>query len=155
MTGRIEFDVLGVPAPKGSGRAMLLGGQARYIASGSTANQRALKSWDTAVREAAALAVGERVAPPFMGAPLRVTMIWRMRRPTGHFHARGRRRGELKAGAPAWPIVKPDGSKLLRSTEDTLTGIVWDDDSRIVEWFLRKCYARPGAEGAHIVVEGL
>jgi len=151
----IAFDVLGCPAPKGSGRAMLLGGKARFIASGSSANQRKLKSWDIAVREAAVLAVGQVAAPPFLATPLRVTMIWRMVRPTGHYHLKGPRAGQLRARAPRWPTSKPDGSKLLRSTEDTLTGIVWDDDSRIVEWFLRKCYGRPGEEGARIVVEGL
>lgn len=155
MTGRVEFDVLGVPAPKGSGRAIMIAGRAQHVASGSDVNKRRLKAWDTAIREAAALAVGDRAAPPFLGTPLRVTMIFRMMRPTGHYHAEGPRRGQLKAGAPRWPIVKPDGSKLLRATEDTLTGIVWDDDSRICEWFLRKCYARLGAEGAHVIVEGL
>ncbi len=152
---RITFEVLGSPAPKGSGRAILVAGRAQHVASGSDVNARKLKSWDTALREAAALAVGNVSAPPFIGIPLRVTMIWRLARPRGHFHATGPRAGQLRATAPLWPLAAPDGSKLLRSTEDTLTGIVWDDDARLVEWFLRKSYARPGREGASITVEGL
>lgn len=155
LSPRIAFDVLGSPAPKGSGRAMMIGGKARHVPSGSNANRDKLKSWDTALRAAAALAVGCVEAPPFLNTPMRVTIVWRMQRPAGHFHKTGPRAGTLKSSAPLWPTSKPDGSKLLRSTEDTLTGIVWDDDSRIVEWFLRKAYALPGQEGAHILVEGL
>lgn len=152
--GRVVIEVLGSPAPKGSGRAILVGGVAQYVPSGSSVNARAIGAWDTAVREAAVRAVGTVDAPPFVGRALRITAIWRLRRPAGHW-GRGRNAGQLKPTAPAWPLGKPDGSKLLRCTEDPLTGIVWDDDSRIVEFFLRKCYARPGEEGARIVIEAV
>lgn len=144
--------VLGSPAPKGSGRAILRGGKAQYVPSGSNVNAEKLKAWDVAVREAAVSAVGCVSAPPFVAMPLRVTIVFRLRRPSGHYNTKT---GELKPSAPKWPITKPDGSKLLRSTEDSLTGIVMDDDSRFVEWFLRKCYASPGDEGAKIVVEAI
>lgn len=148
----VAFDVLGSPAPKGSGRAMLVGGKAQHVPSGSGPNAKAMKSWDSAVRASAVAAVGRVDAPPFVGLALRLTIVWRMRRPAGHYVAKGRNAGQLRPGAPRWPITKPDGSKLLRQTEDSMTGIVWDDDSRIVEWFLRKRYALPGWEGAHIEV---
>lgn len=146
----VVIDVLGTPAPKGSGRAMLVAGRAQHVPSGSDVNARAIRAWDTAVRGAAALAVGDATAPPFVGRALRMTAVWRMRRPAGHYGKSG-----LRPRAPVWPITKPDGSKLLRATEDSLTGIVWDDDSRIVEWFLRKTYATPGHEGATIIVEAI
>lgn len=130
---------------------MIVGGAAQYVPSGSGANARAMKSWDTAVREAAAQAVGTVDAPPFVDRAVRLTIVFRLRRPAGHYG----RIGALKPSAPAWPITKPDGSKLLRATEDSLTGIVWDDDSRVVEFFLRKQYARPGTEGASIIVEAM
>jgi Holliday junction resolvase RusA-like endonuclease len=148
------IEVLGSPAPKGSGRAILIGGKAQHVPSGSNVNARAIKSWDSAVRAAAALAVGSVDAPPFVDVALRVTMIWRLSRPAGHY-ASGKNAGQLKPRAPEWPIKKPDGSKLLRATEDSLTGIVWDDDARVVEWFLRKSYASPGNEGARIIVEAI
>lgn len=153
-SSRVVFEVLGSPAPKGSGRAMLVGGKAQHVPSGSSVNARAIKLWDSAVREAAALAVGQVDAPPFVDRPLRLTMTCRMRRPAGHW-GRGRNAGQLRPNAPAWPTAKPDLGKLLRTTEDAMTGIVFDDDSRIVECFLRKCYAQPGAEGARIVVEAV
>jgi hypothetical protein len=151
---RVVIEVLGSPAPKGSGRAMLVGGVAQHVPSGSSVNARAIRAWDTAVREAAVRVIGSADSPPFVGRALRITAVWRVRRPAGHW-GRGRRAGQLKPGAPTWPITKPDTSKLLRCTEDPLTGIIWDDDSRIVECFLRKCYARPGDEGARIIVEAI
>jgi len=41
-------------------------------------------------------------------------------------------------------LKKPDSSKLLRGVEDAMTGIVWHDDSQVVEANVRKRYARPG-----------
>jgi Holliday junction resolvase RusA-like endonuclease len=144
----VVIEVLGTPAPKGSGRAMMVGGRAVHVPSGSGVNARKLRSWDTAVREAAAACIGLATAPPFIGVPLRVTIVFRLTRPAGHWGARG-----LKPKAPPYPTTKPDLSKLVRSTEDTLTGIVFDDDSRIVSEVLDKVYAEPGREGATITVE--
>lgn len=147
----IVLDVLGTPAPKGSGRAMLIAGKARHIASGSTANQLKLKAWDVAVREAARAAVGNVTAPPFVGVPIVLAIEFRMQRPTGHWGT-GSRAGVVKPSAPSHPISKPDSSKLLRATEDSLTGIVWDDDSRVGLHLIDRVFARPGCEGATIVV---
>lgn len=148
----ITIEVLGTPAPKGSGRAMLLGGKARFIASGSTVNQRKLKSWDSALREAAHAAVGNVTAPPFVDVPLMLTIEFRMQRPAGHW-GKGKNAGRLAPSAPRYPATKPDSSKLLRATEDSLIGIVFDDDSRIVSTVISKVYAVPGREGATITVE--
>jgi Holliday junction resolvase RusA-like endonuclease len=145
---RLVIEVLGTPAPKGSGRAMLVDGHARLIASGSTVNQRQLRAWDTAVREAAAAAIGHVAAPPFVGVAVRLWVTFRLVRPAGHWGKTGVRRS-----APPFPSMKPDLSKLLRATEDTLTGIVFDDDSRIVAATLAKIWAAPGTEGATITVE--
>lgn len=148
MSGAVTIEVLGTPAPKGSGRAILIAGRARHVPSGSDVNAKKLRSWDTAVREAAALSVGHVTSPPFIGVPLRLRIVFRLIRPAGHWGKRG-----LRPKAPSFPTTKPDLSKLVRSTEDTLTGIVFDDDSRIVSAVLEKVYAEPGREGATIVVE--
>jgi Holliday junction resolvase RusA-like endonuclease len=145
---RIVIEVLGSPAPKGSGRAIMLGGKARHIASGSDVNAKRLRAWDTAVREAAAAAVGYVLTPTFVGVPLRLWITFRLVRPAGHWGKRG-----LRPGAAPFPTTKPDLSKLVRSTEDTLTGIVFDDDSRIVAATVVKVWAEPGREGATITVE--
>jgi len=150
----IVFDVLGTPAPKGSGRAMLIAGRARHVPSGSTANQRALKAWDVAVREAAADAigpVGPTAAPPYVATPLVLAITFRMARPAGHWGT-GRHAGRLRPSAPSHPISAPDSSKLVRATEDSLTGIVWDDDSRVGLHVIDRVFAVPGNEGATIAV---
>jgi Holliday junction resolvase RusA-like endonuclease len=144
----IELDVLGTPAPKGSSRAMLKNGHAMNVPSGSNVSRDKLKSWDVAVREAARSAIGDVTAPPFVERPLAVTIAFRMARPGSHFGKRG-----LRDSAPAFPAKKPDVDKLARATLDSLTAIVFDDDSRIVSLVVTKTWAAPGYEGASIRIE--
>lgn len=152
----IRIEVRGTPAPKGSARAMMVGGRPRVIASGSTVNQRQLKSWDVALREAAHAAIGERTAPPYVDEPLRLEIEFRMRRPASHYSKAKKNRGQLLPKfATAYPQTKPDSSKLLRATEDSLNGIVFDDDARIVDTHITKRYAAPGCEGATITVAAM
>lgn len=154
----IEIRVLGIPAPKGSGRAMMRGGKARHVPSGSDANREALADWGSALRgaaRAAMVAAGFSNRLAFSGTPIRMDVVWRMRRPQKHFHKAGPHSGQVRADAPFLVMDKPDSSKLLRSTEDILTGIVWDDDCRIAEHHTRKVYADPGLEGATIRVQAI
>lgn len=46
------------------------------------------------------------------------------------------------SGAPM--LKKPDVDKLTRAVFDAMTGIVWHDDSQVVETNVRKRYADPG-----------
>ena len=46
----------------------------------------------------------------------------------------------------------PDLSKLVRAIEDALTGIVWHDDSQVVETHSRKRYAEPGERPGAIIL---
>jgi Holliday junction resolvase RusA-like endonuclease len=155
----IEFTVLGVPAPKGSARAA----GNRVIPSGSPANREALVAWGQAMRGTARDAVMRhnirRGLPPetipFMGVPLRIKIEFRMPRPLGHIVRKGADAGTVKLTAPKWHTTKPDVSKLLRSTEDELSGLVMDDDARFSEELIRKIYAMPGREGAWIRIEQL
>lgn len=143
----IVLDVLGTPAPKGSGRAIMRGGRAIYVPSGSDKNKEELEAWDVAVKAAAHAALGDRELPLFVETALEVTIIFRLARPQSHYL-----RGVLRADAPRYSIRKPDASKLLRATEDSLTGLVYDDDARIVVPCPIKEYADPHPEGARIVV---
>lgn len=144
----ITLYVLGTPAPKGSGRAILIGGKARHVPSGSNTNRDALKSWDVAVREAALAAVGDVTAPPFVDTAIALTIVFHVKRPGSHY----RKDGSVKPSAPARPKTKPDWSKLARATEDSLNGIVFDDDARVCDAFVSKRWASPGREGATITV---
>lgn len=150
----ISFVVQGFPSPKGSMRAA----GNRVIPSGGPANRAAQADWGSALRSAASnalAALGSTGIIYFVGVPLRMTAIWRMQRPLGHYHQKGPNVGQLKKGAPKYPISAPDTSKLLRSTEDWLNKLVMDDDARIVETMMRKVYATPGQEGAWIKLEQL
>jgi Holliday junction resolvase RusA-like endonuclease len=151
----IAFDVLGSPAPKGSPRPVIRGGRAFLTPSHSATGQRRLKDWNSAVRAQAVDAIvdlGDSApsGPLFVGVPLAMELTFRMVRPAGHWGKRG-----LKPSAPSAPATKPDIDKLTRSTLDCLTGLVFDDDSRVVELVVRKVYADPGREGARIVVRAL
>jgi Holliday junction resolvase RusA-like endonuclease len=48
-------------------------------------------------------------------------------------------------------VTKPDTDKLIRSVLDALTGIVWTDDSQVVEILARKQFGiQPGVD---IIIE--
>jgi len=146
--GAFRIEVVGHPAPKGSARAINRGGFPVLVASGSDVNRANLRSWDQAVKLAAKEAVGPVDAPPFVETAIRLTIVYRVRRPSTHWGKKG-----LKPSAPAFPIVKPDMDKYTRATCDSLKGIVYDDDARIVERRELKMYAAPGREGATIIIE--
>jgi Holliday junction resolvase RusA-like endonuclease len=156
VSGVIVIDVLGTPAPKGSSRAFInkKTGAAIVAPSGSQTNKDKLANWNSAVRAAAAEFVGDIEAPPFVKVPISVFIMFRMARLPSHWGS-GKNAGRLKPSAPKYPSGKPDIDKLARTTLDALTGIVFDDDSRIAKLKLDKVYAAPGEEGACITVEAL
>jgi Holliday junction resolvase RusA-like endonuclease len=121
--GVIRFFVPGIPAPGGSKRFVGIGrktGRAILIDAAGEKN----KNWRAAVAQ-----VGARFFTAPLHGPLCVGFVFFMPRPKGHFGT-GKKAGVLKPGAPAWHTTKPDLLKLMRSTEDALTGIAWVDDSQ-------------------------
>lgn len=145
----IEINVFGTPAPKGSNRSMVRGGRAVFVPGGSEVNRVKLKSWDASVRADALEKLGPLLSGPvFVGVPLAVSITFRLARPSGHWS----KRHGLKPSAPSFPAVKPDADKLARSTLDSLSGLVFDDDARIVRLVVTKEYAEPGHEGATIQI---
>lgn len=115
-----------------------------------------LKAW----REAVAAAARQQYDGPLLDGPLSGSMIFSLERPGSHYLHR--KAGDvIRPDAPLYPADTPDLSKLLRATEDALTGTVWVDDARVVTYTcLRMVYAQdsplvPGAPpgpGASIVV---
>lgn len=129
--------VRGLPAPQGSkkhlGRGVLVESSAK------------VKPWRQDVKHAALGVVGDDWT--LLDGPLAVAMTFSFARPKSHFRT-GRNAHLLRDGAPARPSGMPDLSKLCRSTEDALTGVVWTDDARVVEYVrLGKHYAGSGANG--------
>jgi Holliday junction resolvase RusA-like endonuclease len=77
-----------------------------------------------------------------LDGPLEAEFTFYRPRPLGHFGT-GRNAGKLKDSAPAFPITRPDALKLARAVEDALSGVVYRDDSQIVDEHLRKRYGEP------------
>lgn len=113
----IKFTVYGTPAPQGSMKAFVIRGQARI-----TSDNKKLKPYRQEVAGAALIARAEAgFNDVFAGKHVPVTATYRF------FFER----------PPAIPrkrichVVKPDLDKLVRSTTDALTGIIFADDAQI------------------------
>lgn len=128
----VRFFVPGLPRPGGSKKGFVNPRTGRVII---TEDCKRSKDWRTAV----AFMAAEQFKVPLQGA-LQVHFEFLVPRPKGHFRT-GRNAGRIKASAPLYPAVRPDVTKLIRSTEDSMKGIAWHDDSQIVRQFGEKAYA--------------
>jgi len=130
MPQEVTFRVDGVPAPGGSKRHV---GKGRIIDS-----CKRNYPWRECVAAAAMKAIGSGVEPHPKGVALELEVVFVMPRPKKHYlvdfstvrnsheHARH--------------LVKPDRTKLLRAFEDALTGILWHDDTQIIDGCTSKVY---------------
>jgi Holliday junction resolvase RusA-like endonuclease len=84
-----------------------------------------------------------------------LTLIFIRLRPKNHYRS-GAHSDTMKPNAPVYNTKTPDLTKLTRCVEDALTGIIWKDDSQVVEQNTIKRYCR-GRErpGVLIVIETL
>lgn len=141
---RLSFVVLGTAQPQGSARAFLPKGSRRPVV---TSDNPKVKDWRTQIAwEAAATLKTFKDYPcaPFPGA-VRVLAVFRLPRPKA-----------LSKTRIVPHTKKPDLDKLTRAVGDALTGILFHDDSQIVQWKVEKCYAGlTEPPHVHIVVEAL
>jgi Holliday junction resolvase RusA-like endonuclease len=141
----ISFTVPGVPAPQGS--------KTRTRWGGIREDNPATRPWREAVtwEAVAAMTSGEPdsqsrvlgVRPPLDG-PLELNVTFVFPRPKSHYGT-GRNAGTLKKTAPIWCATKPDVDKLVRAVADSMTGIVYRDDSQLVQVTAVKTYGQPRA----------
>lgn len=134
----ITITVHGLPAPQGS---------KKHLGNGVMVESSAkVKPWRQDVKHAA-LAITEALPNwTVLDGPLAVAMTFTFDRPKGHYRT-GRNAHLLRDAAPIRPAGMPDLSKLARSTEDALTGVIWKDDARVVEYVrLGKWYAETDAD---------
>lgn len=124
----------GTPAPKGSTKAYVVKGRA------VTTNANAkTKPWQQQVSVMVAAEVGSKILFP-RPAPVILVMEFVMPRTTS----------EPKRTTRAH-TRKPDSDKLARSVFDALTGVVYEDDSQVVDHYVRKRTALIGEQpGLHI-----
>jgi crossover junction endodeoxyribonuclease RusA len=140
----ITFQVEGMAAaPQGS---------KRHVGKGVMVEScKNVKPWRAMVAHAAIAAKVQ-----LMRGPMCMSAVFLFQRPANHY----RRDGTLKPlnaalssatskEAPQYHCVKPDSSKLQRSTEDALSNLAYEDDARICDMVVKKRWCvgdeRPGA----------
>lgn len=125
----IELDVYGRPTPQGSKNI--------YHGRLVEAQSANLKKW----RGAIALACQPYANKNIHLGPIRLEVDFYLERPK-----------TVKQRDRALPIVAPDLDKLVRGVGDGIgqSGLIWGDDSQIVEIFARKFYADDRPTGAVI-----
>jgi crossover junction endodeoxyribonuclease RusA len=132
MSWALDLFVAGTPAPQGSKRHV---GGGRMIESSA-----AVGDWRTVVAWTAANEYAPR--PPITGAVV-LAVEFVMPRPKS-----------LPKRKPTPPHTKrPDVDKLLRAVGDAMSGVVWADDSQVVQAVGSKRYAElDETPGAHMLV---
>lgn len=155
----IRFFVEGVPQPKGNHTAFpIVRGACDRCRPGTPCGRRScvggkiigatitddlgeeLKAWEGLIRVSAVSArnrAGERILPK--GAACRVSLVFVLTRPGGHYTARGLLSSE--GHRHPVPTVRPDFDKLARAACDGLTGALYEDDSQIARADVGKVYA--------------
>jgi Holliday junction resolvase RusA-like endonuclease len=128
----VSLTVYGTPRPQGS---------KRFIGRGISieANPH-VKNWRGSIADAAARAPGSRM----FDGPVALSLAFYFARPKSHYRT-GKRAGELKADAPAWPTGHNLGDldKLTRATFDAVTGVLVRDDSQVVELRAVRLFGTP------------
>lgn len=106
-----------------------------------------LNSWKRAISGEAGEAMAE-IAPT--RDAVKVEISFYVARPAGHYGKRG-----LRPTALAYPIKRSVGDvdKLTRAVLDALTGVVFADDSQVVDLRVRKRYADERAVAAEVKVD--
>lgn len=146
---KITFFAPGIPAP---------GGSKRFVGHSKTTGRAILidaagernKNWRSIVA-LCGRAEMKNTGAVFNG-PLRVKFDFIMPRRKGDLN----KYGDVKPSAPFYHTTKPDALKLARSTEDALTGIVWNDDAQTAMLEISKRYAEKGEPcGCQITISNL
>ena len=135
----ISFTVFGHPEPQGSTRAFIPKGWNRAVV---TSDNKKLKPWRQEIARAALDAMAkerEGLAEPYdREVPMCVRIDFFLARPSS------------LPKRLVWPVKKPDADKLTRGVLDALTGIVFVDDSQVVQLAVAKWFGNP--ERAKITV---
>jgi len=138
----IEFQVYSRPATQGSKKLVGIYSRGQPVFKGGRPLTRIaddnpkLGEW----RQQVAYAARQVFSGELITGPVELRLTFARPRPQGHLHAGRKNAGEVKASAPEFPTTKPDLTKLTRAVEDALTGVVWKDDSQIVEQHIRKVF---------------
>ena len=130
----IEFTVYAVPQPQGSMKAFVPKSGKMAGRAVLTSDNPRLKSFRQEVASAALNALLEAGTGGVVfgyHVPVRVALNFYFAKPKSVPRKRERH------------VVPPDLDKLLRSSFDSLTGIIWHDDSQVCTVYAAKFYGLP------------
>lgn len=125
---QVRFEIPGEPIAKGRPRATAIGGRGRLYTPAKT------ERYESKVALFARDAM--RGGQP-MSAPLRVQIVAHMQIPASW----SKRRQAEAAADRIKPAKRPDADNLAKSVTDGCNGIVWRDDSLIVDLHVSKRYS--------------
>jgi len=139
---RLELEIEGKPAPGGSKTAFGFKDKLDKIHARIVDAGKGNLDWKNLCKFEA--------SRQYTGEPIRGTAVWAhfvftMPRNKSHFF-RGARANVLRPNAPCFHLVKPDTTKLIRSTEDALTGVIWGDDAIVFPSGIKIYDGRPGVK---------
>lgn len=123
----ISFVVYGEPVAQGRPRATTIKGKVRMY---DPSKSRDYKDY---VRLAAAQHAPERLIESAIG--LKVTIYRPIPKSFSKKKTEQAERGEIV------PTTKPDADNYLKTVKDALNGVIWKDDSQIVDVQVRKRYS--------------
>lgn len=131
----LTITVIGCPAPQGSKK--FVGVSKRTGRGIMVESSKRVKPWRESVKYAAleAVANGQGIT-----GPVSLDITFTLPKPKS-----------APERSRTWPDKKPDLSKLIRSTEDSLTEAgVFEDDARIVECSCRKAFPGEHPDALHV-----
>jgi len=145
---QVKFTVYATPQPQGSARVFIVKG--KWGASDRatiTHDNKKLKPYRQELTNTAMVELhNSGIAVPMAGKQVPVSLVidFYFNKPPSV----PKKRREI--------AVKPDLDKLVRSTTDALTGILYVDDAQVVEYSVRKHYGSPErAEISATIVEAV
>ncbi len=146
---KLSFFVPGIASPSGSKKAFMHPKTGRIIVM-DTAKRKT--SWQSIVSLHAQQAMIDSGAKLTTEA-VAMTIDFYFPRPKCHYGS-GKNAARIKETAPKYHTQKPDLTKLIRCTEDALTGIVYKDDCQVTERFCQKHWCNVNeAPGVEITLE--
>ncbi|MCL6661754.1 RusA family crossover junction endodeoxyribonuclease [Paenibacillus amylolyticus] len=129
----ITFTVYGEPVAQGRPRASTQGGFVRMY------DPEKSKDYKDYVR----LAAAEHAPNALLEGPLGMVLTVYRSIPK----SLGKKKAALAEAGHIVPTTKPDVDNYLKGVKDALKGVIWKDDSQVVDVFARKRYsARPRIE---------
>ena len=138
---KVRFFAFGIPKPGGSKTGFYNKELGRVLMVDAS------KNWDW--KNAVKFFCSKAYSGEPLQEPLKLSISFAMPRSKNHY----KKGGALKENAPYYHINRPDLTKLIRSTEDALTGVLIRDDAQIAIQDTEKIYSTN--PGAWITVESI